>query len=329
MSNEKVAVVQIDGLVLLKIIKHCKENVPEGVTGQLLGLDIGKSLEVTNCFPFPDGDDEDDDSYQLDMMKQLRTVNVDYNTVGWYQSAFLGSFLDANIVETQYSYQQHIPNSVCVVYDPFRTADGYLALKAYRLTEAFMGLFASQSFGCKAFSSKDMDSRDIFEEIPIQVHNAHLVHGFLYELREDKSMSCDYDRLNLFGNPYLQKNLEIMANCIDDFAQEQSKFQFHQRQAQRVKQQQQQYVLQKKEERQRAESLGQDVPPQEDLSKNALFKAQPEPSRLETFLISNQIQHYADHLIATATASFNKLFIIEGLQVRADGPFAQAAAALQ
>lgn len=38
---------------LLKITKHCKESAPNLVTGQLLGLDIGSVLEVTNCFPFP------------------------------------------------------------------------------------------------------------------------------------------------------------------------------------------------------------------------------------------------------------------------------------
>jgi len=39
--------------VALKIIKHCKECMPALVTGQLLGLDIGSILEVTNCFPIP------------------------------------------------------------------------------------------------------------------------------------------------------------------------------------------------------------------------------------------------------------------------------------
>lgn len=39
--------------VVLKIIKHCKDFMPALVTGQLLGLDIGSVLEVTNCFPFP------------------------------------------------------------------------------------------------------------------------------------------------------------------------------------------------------------------------------------------------------------------------------------
>lgn len=38
---------------VLKIIKHCEEFAPALVTGQLLGLDVGSVLEVTNCFPFP------------------------------------------------------------------------------------------------------------------------------------------------------------------------------------------------------------------------------------------------------------------------------------
>lgn len=88
-------VVQLDGLVLLKIIAHSRESLPEVVSGQLLGLDIGQKLEVTNCFPFPLGLSEaDSDAYQLEMMKHLRTINVDNNTVGWYQSAYLGTFFD-------------------------------------------------------------------------------------------------------------------------------------------------------------------------------------------------------------------------------------------
>jgi len=48
-------VVQLEGQVLLKIARHCKENATLNtvVTGQLLGLDVEQTLEVTDCFPFP------------------------------------------------------------------------------------------------------------------------------------------------------------------------------------------------------------------------------------------------------------------------------------
>jgi hypothetical protein len=64
------------------------------LVGQLLGLDIGSTLEVTNCFPFPNRVESFEDSdattdlgaeYQIEMMRLLRDVNVDSNTVGWYQ----------------------------------------------------------------------------------------------------------------------------------------------------------------------------------------------------------------------------------------------------
>ena len=45
--------VQLEGHVVLKIIKHCRESMPALVTGQLLGLDVGQTLEVTDSFPFP------------------------------------------------------------------------------------------------------------------------------------------------------------------------------------------------------------------------------------------------------------------------------------
>ncbi len=79
--------------------------LPKRVTGQLLGLDVGATLEATHCFPFP-ADDADEDTavessassasalYQMNMMRCLREANVDHNTVGWYQTAPLGLFLD-------------------------------------------------------------------------------------------------------------------------------------------------------------------------------------------------------------------------------------------
>ena len=117
--------------VVLKIIQHCQEALPAFVTGQLLGLDIGRTLEVTNCFPFPRKDEaehradveEDDDGaeYQMEMMRCLRDVNVDNNTVGWYQSTYLSSFIDESCIDTQFNYQvrpdpvhrMHLSMGVC------------------------------------------------------------------------------------------------------------------------------------------------------------------------------------------------------------------------
>ena len=153
-STPSTDVVELDSLVVLKIIQHCQEALPAFVTGQLLGLDIGRTLEVTNCFPFPRKDeaetqrgaadaDEDDDGaeYQMEMMRCLREVNVDNNTVGWYQSTYFSSFIDESCIETQFNYQENIKNCVVLIYDPSRTRAAGLALRAFRLTDSFMSLY--------------------------------------------------------------------------------------------------------------------------------------------------------------------------------------------
>ena len=45
--------VQLDAQVVLKVMQHCDNALPQLVTGQLLGLDVGHTLEITDCFPFP------------------------------------------------------------------------------------------------------------------------------------------------------------------------------------------------------------------------------------------------------------------------------------
>lgn len=79
----------------------------------------------------------DADDYDLDMLKALRKVNVDNNSVGWYQSTFLGSYCTKDTILHQFEYQESLPNSVVLIYDSVRTVQGQLAIKALRLTEQF------------------------------------------------------------------------------------------------------------------------------------------------------------------------------------------------
>ena len=44
--------VQLSGSVAMKILQHCQETDPTSSCGQLLGLDAGSVLEVTESFPF-------------------------------------------------------------------------------------------------------------------------------------------------------------------------------------------------------------------------------------------------------------------------------------
>jgi hypothetical protein len=86
--------------------------------------------------------------YQLDMMRCLRAVNVDNNTVGWYRSAHLGNFVDLSLIETQYSYQNSLSaQSVVLIHDVSKSsAQGNLSLRAFRLQENFMKAYEAKKF---------------------------------------------------------------------------------------------------------------------------------------------------------------------------------------
>jgi translation initiation factor 3 subunit H len=345
-------VVQLDGLVLLKMMSHSREAMPDVVSGQLLGLDVGQKLEVTNCFPFPAGLNEaDSDAYQLEMMRHLRAVNVDNNTVGWYQSAYLGTFFDQGLLEAQYTYQKHIPASVVVVYDPFQTTKGRLVLKAYRLSDEFMAVYSPSGagsalvaeggrpkFSYEEFNKLGLDSCDIFQQVPIKVHNSHLVHGFLYELREEKQSarslvdvdrhwSANLERVNVNYSAFLEKNLTMLGNTIEQYSQEQGKFQFFLRALARQKQQQADHLKKRQVDNESRAAAGKEPLPEEDLSRNPLFKPLAKPNRLDTYLLSNQIAYYADSIAAVGSQTFQKLYLVDALQKKQQDQAAIDAAA--
>ncbi|CAO3608524.1 unnamed protein product [Cunninghamella blakesleeana] len=257
-NSEPLKVVQLDGLVVLKIIKHCRESYPSDVTGQLLGLDEKGVLEVTNCFPFPSDDDESASAqYQLDMMRCLRAVNVDNNTVGWYRFAHLGNFVDLNLIETQYSYQSSLSeHSVVLIHDVSKsTAQSNLSLRAFRLQKDFMKAFEAKKFTTESLAEAKLSFSNIFEELPVEVHNSHLVTLMLHniempklnidrleslstfasqkktqtEIEASRPLAPNFDVLDLELDPFMQKNLQYLLDCSDAQQQEQNNYQYWQR----------------------------------------------------------------------------------------------------
>lgn len=323
-ASEEVAAplrtVQIDGLVVLKIIKHCKECSTALVTGQLLGLDIGSVLEVTNCFPFPSrGTEEEDEAdadganYQLEMMRCLREVNVDNNTVGWYQSTLMGSFQTVELIETFMNYQENIRRCVCIIYDPERSGQGVLAMKALKLQDTFMDLYKSNDFTGEKLREKNLTWVDIFEEIPVKISNSALVSSIMAELETDSPVSQgDYDRLVLSTNPFMEKNLEFLIDCMDDLSMEQQKFQYYYRNLSRQQSQQQAWLQKRRADNMARKAAGEEPLPEEDAS-NPVFKPIVEPSRLESYLITNQVANYCDQIKGFSGQSFSKLYLMEGV----------------
>ena len=81
------------------------------------------------------------EQYQLQKMRCLRDINVDSNTVGWYQSAPYNDFQTIQIIETFISYDESVKKCVCIVCDVKDAQRGTLALRAVRLNKKFMDLY--------------------------------------------------------------------------------------------------------------------------------------------------------------------------------------------
>ncbi|KAL8513310.1 hypothetical protein ACS0TY_019496 [Phlomoides rotata] len=130
----------------------------------------------------------------------------------------------------------------------------------------------------------------------IKVSNSALINAFMTELEADTPVTqCDYDRLQLSTSPFLERNVEFLIECMDDLSMEQQKFLFYYRNLSRQQAQQQAWYQKRKAENAARKNAGEEPLPEEDPT-NAIFKPIPEPSRLDSFLITNQISNYCNQI---------------------------------
>jgi len=310
--NDKITKVQINSMVVLKIIHHSQQNISVPVTGQLLGLDINGILEVTDSFALPlKGEDDDYTNYDYEMMKYLGEVNVDNNPVGWYHSSYLGLHINQFLVETQFSYQSNIPNAVVIIYDPLASAHGSLSIKAFRLTDTFMELYREKNFTKEGLSEKNFSFNNIFEEFPIEITQPALHEALLNYLEpEDQTADQRYD-FDFATDDFMAKNLEVLMYCLADLQKEQQLHTQWQRNSTRLEQQQKQFLEKRKVENDKRKKEGNDPLPESlkelELENPQVFRKPPESSRLESLLISHRISTHCQQITAFVGNSGQKL----------------------
>lgn len=317
-TDSPISYIQIDGLVVLKIIKHCQEEgagVIDIAQGVLLGLGVDNRLEITNSFPFPrhtDEEDFDELEFQMEVMRHLRQVNADHLHVGWYQSTHYGNFFNKPFLESQFNYQNSIEESVVLIYDPVKTTRGFLSLKAYRLTKAAMKLYKEGEFSPEMLKNCHMSYQKIFTEIPVVVKNSHLINAMLCELSEYVADDEGKQFLDMGTASVLEKNLQALMECVDTVSQESNKLTNYQRQVLKQQQAKHQYLQKRAQENASRAAKGEPPLPEEDTNK--LFKPIPPPSRLDALLMCGQINTYSQQMSQFAAQNIGKLFIAEALQ---------------
>lgn len=255
--------------------------------------------------------------YQFEMLRCLRDVNVDSHTVGWYQSTFLGSYLTQAMIDTQYQYQSQIKNAVVLIYDPIKTNQGTVALQAFRLTPAFMEIYASRDYTKQSFEQRGLTFSSIFTEVPIRVRANILTSVLLRQLDGSAEVDTANHVLSLGASSFLEKNLELLIESIDDLTVEQGKFAKYAQQTARQQQQIAGWLTRRRAENLARQARGDRLLPEtkEDAIAELNTKLPQEPSRLEALLLSRQLASYCSALTDEADSSEAKLRAVEALRL--------------
>lgn len=312
-SSNKV--VEVEALVLIKIMRHCREHFPTPVNGLLVGLDNEQKLEVTDCFGLQNKRDLwnqlakekldskevdekvllEDMRYQLKMLDQLILVNADCCNVGWYQSLQFDDLKDQSVVEGLCEHQELVRDAIVIGFDPQLAPLGLKAFRAFRVTNEVLKCRAeAERTDATAYNS--LKGRDVLVEAPLLVKNSLLVQAFLTDwLCADKQLqeTGEWDALEE-GNQALlmHKSLDFVSSCLDDLQMEQEKLMKFQRESVRQLQKQKEIAerrrLENEQRRLRNEELLPEILP--------TVKKGEAPSQLPTLILSNHVNRVAQKL---------------------------------
>lgn len=105
--------------------------------------------------------------------------------------------MDVDLIQSQFAFQSETAESVVLVYDPERTSQGSLSLKAFRLSDKYMDLHREGAFSKPGFAKHEVSHENVFEEIPLVVRSSNLTKVLLTELEAEVCLRR-HPRLSLY-----------------------------------------------------------------------------------------------------------------------------------
>ena len=141
-----------------------------------------------------------------------------------YQSTIMGSYQTVELIDTFINYQESIKRCICIVFDPQQSESGALALRAVRLREAFVELHKAGGLTAEKLKAANISYRDIFEEIPLKVHNSSLGKAVIASIEPQGAIGQPgSERLSLTAAAPLERSLAFLNDCLEDIVTEQQK----------------------------------------------------------------------------------------------------------
>jgi translation initiation factor 3 subunit H len=175
--------------------------------------------------------------------------------------------------------------------------------------------------------------QDIFVELPIHIHNSHLLTSFLHQIpspppseplefpaslaalnqgpiARSSVLSPNFDNLSLSIDPFLEKNCDLLLDAIETHHTENNNFQYYQRSLAREQAKIANWQTKRKAENLSRATLKQPPLPEDEWQR--LFKLPQEPSRLESMLNSRQVEQYSRQIDGFVSSTTGKMFAVKG-----------------
>jgi translation initiation factor 3 subunit H len=316
-----VTCVQLDGMVVTKIVNHGRNTTSGGAYGLLVGLDLDGTLEVSNCFPLPNRAFDDDEKaakstarYQASMLRSLKEIQADDSVVGFYQAISLGAFFSQSLLETQAIHQERLrQGGVVVVHDTSPSPSGKATFRAFRLSKAFLDLYKKSNFTATGLMSTSLTFSTILEELPVTIRTNPLLASFLETVTQSDSplvpqgsaFSPNFNSLDLSAAG-TNKNLERIIDSLDAYRNEENNLAYISRTIAREKSKADAAMQKRKDENATRVAQGLSPLPEDDVAR--MFKIPAEPSRLESMMLLGQIDAYAKGLEETSGIGLVKMY---------------------
>ncbi|KAI1715937.1 JAB1/Mov34/MPN/PAD-1 ubiquitin protease domain-containing protein [Ditylenchus destructor] len=336
LADPKVDKVQIDSLVVMKIVKHVdiefysgmSEVAGETCQGILTGLisPDDRRLEVTNCFPTPrpetllEGDEnnpaavsaaDDKNTEILDMLKRFRNMNIDYELVGFYQAHLYGACYTQDMIESLVDYQANTHDGVVIVYDPIKTRQGQLCIRAFRLSKKALEMSVNSDWSPEAMKQYGLSFSTVLEELPVVMKNSHLMNVMLAELSLLRRKR-EAPHLELGTRRALEKSMRSLMQQVDETNKSLNAYTKFVVEKSRFDTQYAGIIAKRQTENEVRIKNGEPPLPLDDLKKIYKYpQLQTKTGMLEIFLNARSTEAYADYATQITGQNIAKLFVSE------------------
>jgi len=348
----------IDAKVVLQIIKHNNDDnrtSPNGLDGYLTGFGENGITEVTHSFRSLSMDELDEDeyfrlssTYQDNMLRRLREQNQDHILMGFYRKVANFRFMTrsedlVNLMDFQLANDKSNGSTVMLVYDGIRMANGDFGLRAYRISEAAMTMYAkymaktkkapkSTPFAVGNLQAAGLSMEDMLVEIPISVKSSYLMNCLLHQMENCRLDDIEKEtRGSLIGHSattknniqymppaytianstHLQEQTSLLKDCVEAVNTDTQTYFHAQRQLHNATIKKHQMISQKERENAEAQAKGGKTVPIDVAEIEKQVKMPEEHNRLNGMVHAYQANVFSESVKNLSAGTIGKLFLSE------------------